>query len=514
VGATGGSGAVGGIDVAAGGTGGGEQPGVGGSAGGLATGGSGGMSSQGRRLPLPCTAPLPTGYCLVSDSGDYIGGGQSSEASGEDSVQVGFAFSSSQIDLSLENSSNGDEWSATFAAPQGEPLTPGLYEPATRYPFQLETMAGLSIYGNGRGCNELTGKFAVEELGIDPTLGLVRTSVTFEQHCDGGTTALRGVINLQATGTPDATPTPNRTVTLEGKIFRVVYDPDADLAYGLDATNRRLAKIDLASGDVTYVDVVQVPNAACVDPRRERLFVANKGSSLITEYDTRDLTRVRDIAWTGTDWDPAETGYEIHCAAERLYVVDGAWEPALFSVDGLDEEEPTVTDRTEQAAGIGGLVLNQAGTNLYYWEQVGWSAGVLNTAVHRLSTADLSELDVTGDVADYHRDPLDAPILLDDDRGLIFSKNKIFDAANLSKVVYSLPSTFDAFDGAAENAYALDAKRGFVATKNFVYELDRYDIVASTVMANADQLFFAASGGLWFLSVSKGVLVEQLIERG
>ena len=32
-------------------------------------------------------------------------------------------------------------------------------------------------------------------------------------------------------------------------------------------------------------------------------------------------------------------------------------------------------------------------------------------------------------------------------------------------------------------------------------------------MANADQLFFDAGGGLWFLSVSKGVLVQQMIER-
>lgn len=513
--ATGGTGGV----AATGGTGGGGtagtmggsggQPGTGGNTGGSA---GTGVSSEGRRMPLPCTAPLPTGYCMVSDTGDYIGGGESSDAGGKDSV-TNSLYSPGFVQFRLRNSNNGDDWTAEFKAPEEEPLVPGLYEPATRYPFQLETVAGISIHGNGRGCNEITGKFAVEELAVDPESGLVRSSVTFEQHCEGGTPALRGVINLAATGTPDPTPTPTRTIELDGKVFRVVYDPDTDLVFGLDAANRRLSKIELESGETTYADVVQVPNSACVDTERERLYVVNKGSSLITEYDTRDLSSIRDIAWTGTDWGPDETHFEIHCAPDRLYVVDGAWAPGLFTVDGLDDTDPVVVDHTEEVAGVGGLVLNEANTNLYYWYQYGWSAGSINTGVHRLLTADLSEVDVTGDVADYNRDPLDAPILLDEGRGLIFSKNKIFDATNLTRVVYSLPSSFDTFYGAGENAHALDAERGLMATKNFVYELDRYEIVASTVMANADQLFFDARGELWFLSTKEGVIMQQVIDR-
>jgi hypothetical protein len=503
--ATGGSGTSRG-----GGSGDASEPGTGGSKGGS---GTGGMSGEGRRLPLPCTAPLPTGYCLVSESGDYIGGGESSEAAGEDSVQIGSFSGGAHLELQLQNSSNGDDYSADFEPPQGEELMPGLYEPATRYPFQLESVAGLSIHGNGRGCNQLTGKFAVEEIERDPMVGLVRASITFEQHCEGGTPALHGVINFQASCTPDRTPTPDRTITLNGKIFRVVYDPEADLAYGLDATNRRLAKVSLAEGTVTYADVVQVPNGACLDSERERLFVVNKGSNLITEYRTSDLSSVRDIAWDGTDWGTTDTHFEIYCSPDRLYVVDGAWAPGLFTVEGLDETSPVVNDHSEDVAGVGGLVLNEAKTNLYYWYQYGWSAGTLNTGVHRLLTSDLSEVDVTGEVPDFRRDPLEAPILLDEGRGLIFSKNKIFDATNLTRVVYSLPSAVDTFDGAGENAFALDSERGLMATKNYVYELERYEIVVPTFEPNADQLFFDASGGLWFLSVADGVLRRQLIER-
>jgi hypothetical protein len=468
-----------------------------------------------RRLPLPCVAPLPTGFCMVSDPGDYIGEGRSYSGAGPGSVilsssssnHVGFRLQDTSADAGMDNT-----WDADFAPKGGALLTPGLFDPAMRYPFQTGGFAGLDVYGNGRGCNEVTGKFSVEELARDPLSGVTSLSITFEHHCEGGTPGLRGVINFEATGSPDRTPAPDRVISLSGKIFRVAYDPTANVAYGLDAANRRLAKIDIASGTVTYGNVVQVPNDGCVDVKRGRLFVVNKGSSLLTEYTTDDLKSVRDITWGGTDWGPTETTFEIHCAPDRLYVVDGAWSPGLFTVDGLDDANPVVTDHTSKVAGVGSLVVNEAATDLYYWYQVGWSAGLLSTSVRRLLTSDLSQIDQSSaNVPSFNRDPLDAPILLDETRGLIFNKDKIFDSTNLAKVVYTLPSKFDTFNGAAENAYALDPAHGFVATKNFVYELTRYDIVAPTITTTADQMFFDTSGTLWFLSIADGALEAQFV---
>jgi hypothetical protein len=303
-------------------------------------------------------------------------------------------------------------------------------------------------------------------------------------------------------------------ISFSGKIFRVAYDPAANVAYGLDATNRRLAKIDLTTGTTTYASVVQVPNDGCVDARRGRLFVVNKGSSLITEYATDTLASVRDIAWTGTDWGPSETHFKIYCGADKLYVVDAAWAPALFTVEGLDGTTPLVTDHTAEAAGVGGVALNAAGTDLYFWYQYGWSAGVLNTYVSRRLTSDLSEIDNSGsNVPNFTRDPLDAPLLLDEVHGYVVAKNKIFDALNLTKVIYTLPGGFDTFDGAAENGYALDAADGLLATKNYVYELSRFDVLAPTVVPAADQMFFDSTGVLWLLSVSNGTLSAQIVHH-
>ncbi len=473
--------------------------------------GDGTTLPAGRRLPLPCTAPFPTGYCFVSDTGDYIGGGKSSSASGAASVTLSANYDNG-VEIALKNSGNGDYWSVDFVAGAKAILTPGLYEGAQRFPFQEGTAPGLSVDGNGAGCNMLTGKFSIEELARDPVAGVTRFSATFEQHCEGGVPALRGVINFQASGVPDPTPTADTVIALSGKVFRVAYDASANLAYGLDATNRTLSKIDLASGTAKYADVVQVPNDACVDEKRGRLFVVNKGSSVITEYDTADLTAVRDITWAGTDEGPTETHFKIYCAPDKLYVVDGAWSPALFTVEGLDGAAPVATDHTAQVAGVGGLAVNSAATDLYYWNQVGWSAGLLSTFVSRLLTTDLSEIDKSStSVPSFSREPLDAPLLLDETRGLVFVKNKIFDVLNLSKVIYTLPSVVDTFDGAAENAYALDATHGLLATKNFVYELSRYDIVAPTLTPTADQEFFDADGTLWFLSVADGSLQAQIV---
>ncbi len=467
----------------------------------------------GRRLPLPCTAPLPTGFCLESDNGVFLNGNKSRAAGGPTSVTIR-PSPKGVIGLSLQDGSSTSGWSANFAPETGRHPVPGLYDPAQRYPFQAGGVAGLSVEGNGTGCNMLTGKFSIEELARHPLHGITRFSATFEQRCEGGTAALRGVVNFQATGAPDPTPAPERVINFSGKIFRIAYDASANVAYGLDATNRKLAKIDLTSGSATYASVVQVPHDVCVDVKRGRLFVVNKGSTLITEYNTSDLKAVRDISWVPMDWGPTETRFKIYCARDRLYVTDGAWAPGLFTVDGLDDATPQVTNRTADASGVGGLVSSSTATDIYYWYQYGWGAGLISTSVRRLMAANLSKIDETSlGAAEFHRDPLDAPILLDETRGLVFAKNKIFDASNLAKVVFTLPSPVDTFAGAGENAYALDPKRGLIATKSYVYELSRYDIVVPTVVPAADQVFFDTNGALWFLSIADGALKAQVVTR-
>jgi len=115
-------------------------------------------------------------------------------------------------------------------APAGKRLVPGVFNNARRYPFQSGSEVGLNVAGQGRQYEEVSGRFSIEELQWDPVRGLIRFSAIFVQFCDNGTPALGGVINYQASGTSDPTPTPNRTINLSGKVSRVAYDPTRNLS--------------------------------------------------------------------------------------------------------------------------------------------------------------------------------------------------------------------------------------------------------------------------------------------
>ena len=61
---------------------------------------------------------------------------------------------------------DGLDWEAEFSTDTSYSLQPGLYTGAMRAGFGGGP--GLAIYGNGRGCNTLTGQFTVLEMDASP----------------------------------------------------------------------------------------------------------------------------------------------------------------------------------------------------------------------------------------------------------------------------------------------------------------------------------------------------------
>ncbi len=150
--------------------------------------------------------------------------------------------------LDIEDDTVVNGWNLRIISPSEDALKPDLYESAERFAEESEGIAGFDLSGDGRGCNKLNATFSIEELEVDPSSGITRMSVTFEQHCEGNTPAIRGVVNFQATGTPDPTLLPEVSLELEGNVIRTAYSPEAHVAYGIDATNRKLVEIDLTKG--------------------------------------------------------------------------------------------------------------------------------------------------------------------------------------------------------------------------------------------------------------------------
>jgi hypothetical protein len=157
-------------------------------------------------LPAAATAqPAESAtVTMASDQGDYIGQGLSYSYSTETEPP---AIISTETDGKFVTVSvsgtNGDWWYLNFDAPGDRPLVPGTYADAIRYPFN-GAGAGLSVYGNGRGCNQLTGSFTVTEAvyaGPDSSY-LQRLEASFEQHCEGAEPALRGQVSIVNSAPP------------------------------------------------------------------------------------------------------------------------------------------------------------------------------------------------------------------------------------------------------------------------------------------------------------------------
>lgn len=126
---------------------------------------------------------------LASQPGDYIGQGQQRTITTTDAdfrtsrnFDSGVSF---QIDDFGRPNPTYTFWYVDLSAPFDATLTVGAYEGATRWPFQAADEPGLSVSGDGRGCNQLTGRFVVLEAAYDPQTGAVsHFAADFEQHCE------------------------------------------------------------------------------------------------------------------------------------------------------------------------------------------------------------------------------------------------------------------------------------------------------------------------------------------
>lgn len=145
---------------------------------------------------------VPNFIRLQSDAGDYIGGGRTYEYTQATAV-IAVSVSSNVIRVSV----TGDQsWNGMFAVPAATALGVGTYTGATRYPFNSAATPGITWFGDGRGCNTATGSFSIDSFTYTSGV-LTAVDLRFEQHCEGGTPALRGTIHWRADDpTPPAGP--------------------------------------------------------------------------------------------------------------------------------------------------------------------------------------------------------------------------------------------------------------------------------------------------------------------
>ena len=75
----------------------------------------------------------------------------------------------------------GTWWWMDFASALDHNLSLGMYQNATRFPFEPPNAPGLSFYGDGRGDNQLSGWFNILELTSDGNGRVLSLAVDFIQ---------------------------------------------------------------------------------------------------------------------------------------------------------------------------------------------------------------------------------------------------------------------------------------------------------------------------------------------
>jgi hypothetical protein len=146
--------------------------------------------------PAPC---LTGGNLLIldGDPGKYVHPGSSVLDDAQWSfIPMGNPVDDLYIDITTDGGM-GEWWTVWFATDDiPAPLAVGQYEGAMRTPFEEPGRPGLSIYGNGAGCNTLSGWFEIHELELEAN-AVSRITATWEQHCEEGPLALRGCIHWE-----------------------------------------------------------------------------------------------------------------------------------------------------------------------------------------------------------------------------------------------------------------------------------------------------------------------------
>ncbi len=136
-------------------------------------------------VPASAAEAPVTSVTMVSDTGDYIGGGRDRLFTPENGT-VSLTGSPSRVSVDVSGGSSGS-FTLNIAAPPNQVLQRGEYD------------GGLDISGDGRGCSRVEGRFTV--LDIATTGDTVdRLHVLYEQHCGGNVAALFGEIRYQVPG--------------------------------------------------------------------------------------------------------------------------------------------------------------------------------------------------------------------------------------------------------------------------------------------------------------------------
>ena len=144
-----------------------------------------------------------------SEPGDYIGQGAEATFTDTDGAFSVAPTYNNGMTVAFHTPDYSHWWYLNLAAANGADLQPGAYENSERWPFESVGHPGLDFSGDGRGCNQSTGRFDVLEIVRDASGNIIQFAANWEQHCEGFQPALFGQVRV------------NSSVPLSGKPLHI-----------------------------------------------------------------------------------------------------------------------------------------------------------------------------------------------------------------------------------------------------------------------------------------------------
>lgn len=254
-------------------------------------------------------------------------------------------------------------------------------------------------------------------------------------------------------------------VAFDGSIADVLYDDVRDRAYMLNWSIKELYIIDTKANKIEEeIKLEYRPASLCFSEDKKSIYIANDDVDyLITEFDLEKKEAKRHLKHKiKGEYRHEGVHKHIYLSNDKLFVVLKDWDPDLLIFDKDSFEQ---IDYGEMIDGVGDLAVTKDGDELYYSYQLGWGAGSADGYITRcrIDGDHVVPIERT-DPGDYEiqRDPVDAPMIMLEDKGLLISKDDIFDMNDIKNRV----AEFD------EPIYAVDSEHRIAIGKNSIYSLE------------------------------------------
>lgn len=261
------------------------------------------------------------------------------------------------------------------------------------------------------------------------------------------------------------------TLNTAQNITKLIDDPFRSQMYGIHQNGTGLGSVvvyDPVSGTpIANITVGNKPTDLAVSKDGSELLVIHSVDKTIKVIDLTAL-KIKEIISLPTfaNWGADSTTADIGIGpGSVVYYSDGSWAPVLYV---MDRNTKTILQSVNiDGNGFGDFATTGDFSKLFGWAQYGWSAGwagcyLAQYTISTNGTLTLKEKTNSSYPTTLGRDPLNTPVLVDNDNHSVFVKKLQCNASSVNDTLQSFPT----------DIYSISPGGEIAATKSAVYDTE------------------------------------------